>query len=77
MGRAVGVWLLQEVTVEAALTWSTQRHMAHTDDGHTMGEPPNNIATMHKHWTSGHKTGKQKNQGSNYRDTHGEFCTPI
>lgn len=23
-GRAVGVWLLQEVTVEAALTWSTQ-----------------------------------------------------
>lgn len=24
-GRAVGVWLLQEVTVDAALTWSTQR----------------------------------------------------
>lgn len=55
VGRAVGVWLLQEVTVEAALTWSTQRHTAHTNDGRSMGGgrgggggTPNNTTTL---WT--------------------------
>lgn len=34
LGRTVGVWLLQEVTVEAALTWIQQRHThTHTHCG--------------------------------------------
>lgn len=61
LGRAVGVWLLQEVTVEAALTWSTQRHTAHTNDGRSMGVG-----------VGGHQTTPQHfgRQGSNYRNNN-------
>lgn len=71
-GRAVGVWLLQEVTVEAALTWSTQS--AHTDD-----------AGWREGWRAGGRWGwvqqqtLEQSQGSNYRNTtcHKIQCVDI
>lgn len=70
VGRAVGVWLLQEVTVEAALTWSTQRHTAHTNDGRSMGGGRGGDTKQHNNTLD---QNQNQNQGSNY--DKGSFYT--
>lgn len=72
VGRAVGVWLLQEVTVEAALTWSTQRHTAHTNDGRSMGGGRGRRGDTKQHNNTLDQNQNQ-NQGSN--DDKGSLYT--